>query len=746
MAEDKDLSRKQKRKVGRLLDQEKIRRADNYVAPPPTYSAQLFKERSQLMQAISPDQNTQNNPVQTTVSPSGKVTSASTDPNASAEAQSVQQEFQDTQNELKKAGNAPVGAVVTETITNDPNSTYNDLSNARSLGDAADINNRNAVSDIDKIVRDGDEAISYDRFASVDDVRRDIDKQAKKAGVKIPSVIVDQLGVSDYYPNINQSIAVGSYSGKYLGSATIFAAPGMTLPMGLYDARKRALRDAAVKRQESIDKILEFADAPEQFDVQYKDYAIRQMYKHLERNNWDPKAFNRDVEAVSEMNRLRSLAKEFTNADKIVDDLITQVTGKDGGEGNWIPEEVAQFINEYRSGKLNDFESFLEGKRKVSTYLDGLQSYANGTKWADGMLSKWKSGEVEVPISLKSGVELNDQNIKEINDAIVKAKSGAGYDAWMSVQKKYFYLDTKGVVENWANINLPEDADKAQKWIEDYITAQMPPESYIPTIERHANDNFKYYELAKKRQWEKEDKQTVLTTVENDWHNNDMNNKLAALRPQMLAIENDNSLTPKQKQDKKSKLMASQLTLGGLNAVIDKDNPKLVYGVLGQDVNTKRPIYQDPEKMEVKINGKWLRYDELINQKKPQHLTDDQWDAVKEQAASSKVIIMNKEHRVYPSYITDQGVYRATTDNLGAYATNEKRLSMQSLGNPVYSIKTGVDSDGNDIYEYKTIELETRYSGVFEGVSEFKSQQDALLGPKVQSVSTGYQSSGTFAE
>lgn len=50
-----------------------------------------------------------------------------------------------------------------------------------------------------------------------------------------------------YIPGLGQSTAVGGYSGSMIGSTTLFAPTGRIVPLGMIDAREKALQDAAAK-------------------------------------------------------------------------------------------------------------------------------------------------------------------------------------------------------------------------------------------------------------------------------------------------------------------------------------------------------------------------------------------------------------------------------------------------------------------------------------------------------------------
>lgn len=58
------------------------------------------------------------------------------------------------------------------------------------------------------------------------------------------------MNPNTYVPSLGQSTAVGGYSGSMIGSTTLFAPTGRIVPLGMIDAREKALQDAAAKAVE----------------------------------------------------------------------------------------------------------------------------------------------------------------------------------------------------------------------------------------------------------------------------------------------------------------------------------------------------------------------------------------------------------------------------------------------------------------------------------------------------------------
>jgi hypothetical protein len=590
------------------------------------------------------------------------------------------------------------------------------------------------------------ETPSYETTADKKQVEQDITRQYTNDIFYSPQATMEKLGVQDYYPNIGQDIGVGTYSGSRLGSATIFASQGTLIPMGLIDARKRALASAAQEKQKAINKVLEFADAPEQFDNEYKQYAIKTMYDHLGKHNYNMSSFYRDREAVGDLYRLQSLAKDLKNTDAVVDQLYADAVGKDGGTGKYLPEEVADFISKYRSAKIENFDDVLSGKTKVSEYLDGLQGYANGTKWADDKLAEWTSDPTEVPINLKTNKPLNEANIAEIKDAIAKVRGGNGYDQWQTVKKKYFSLDVENTVDNWAKINLPE-GDPSPEWIKKYIEAQIPEDSFIQAVERQGNDNFQYWNARYQRANEVEDaRKTHYQQMVENAQNTNISGALTSLRPQFAAIDRMN-LTDVQKQQRKQNMLAEQMQGKGLGVIIKDPNSKnLVYGVTYIDAkNSAAVAVGGNAKIMVKDkNGKVDKVFISEVRKNPNKyaLTSSQKSFVD---SYDKVVMKDFEHRTTAGYSDGSGnIYRATTDNLGSYDKNKQIFITEAIGKPYVQ---DTDTNGNLIYDdsgkpvYKELDI-TIYREGNTTDEAYMDDIDAAVGYRTQSYAGGTSQEG----
>ena len=359
---------------------------------------------------------------------------------------------------------------------------------------------------------------SFDQQFTVKDVQDGIFNQYRNQTSQIPYAVVEKLGVQDYYPNVGRDIAVGTFSGSRIGSQTIYSGEGALLPMGLYDARKRALVDAAKTKQKKIDEFLKVPNAPDQFNSDFQQAAYSQLHNIGASHNWDLNAIMKDKEAMQRIYSIKNSAKELAYTDEIVDNVFESLNPKDGKTAAYVPADVLQDMIDYRQGKL-DVDAVLSGKSDVLEIASRIRNYANGTAWADKNLPEWKSDPVSLPLNLRTDKEITMENLNEMNQTIERAKVSGSYDSYMTAVKKYFHLDPE-VVDAWVEQNMvgatPEQKQKVIDDLNSYILAQMPPASLEQKIENLKNDNYNYW--AKSGDWARQDKEkeTLITRAINN--------------------------------------------------------------------------------------------------------------------------------------------------------------------------------------------------------------------------------------
>jgi hypothetical protein len=74
--------------------------------------------------------------------------------------------------------------------------------------------------------------------------------------------VTGRLPNEAYYPDLGHNIAVGNYSGKAIGSTTLFAPGGGLVPLGAMDAREAAIQQAAMKKIKDLEDFKSKYNAP----------------------------------------------------------------------------------------------------------------------------------------------------------------------------------------------------------------------------------------------------------------------------------------------------------------------------------------------------------------------------------------------------------------------------------------------------------------------------------------------------
>ena len=270
----------------------------------------------------------------------------------------------------------------------DPNTTLQDIDKIEGTADAAQseiqkqqTNLVNASSTVLTNIGEEKDKPTYDKTATKDDINKEIDNSMASYGANAPTGVIEKLGVQDYYPQVGRDVAVGNFTGSRIGSQTIYSGAGVLLPMGLYDARKRALAEAAKERQKTLQKFLDIPDTADQFNTEFGQYAGNIILDIAKKNNYDPNLIGRDKEGQLELKRLETTAKDIKYADGIIKSLIEKATTKDGGTAGYIPEKMKNEMYNFQSGLVDNMQDYFSGKKKIGYLTNNLRIFADGRKW-----------------------------------------------------------------------------------------------------------------------------------------------------------------------------------------------------------------------------------------------------------------------------------------------------------------------------------------------------------------------------
>ena len=119
----------------------------------------------------------------------------------------------------------------------------------------------------------------------VDLSMKDIFKVASQLGISDPKSkkerknaeayldTVQKLGVQDYFPQVGENIAVGTFTGSRIGSQTIYSGAGGLAPMSLYDAKRRAMKAGLKSSTKSVENFMKFMQLPPVYNEDYINIA-----------------------------------------------------------------------------------------------------------------------------------------------------------------------------------------------------------------------------------------------------------------------------------------------------------------------------------------------------------------------------------------------------------------------------------------------------------------------------------------
>ena len=363
----------------------------------------------------------------------------------------------------------------------------------------------NAMSNIGQVVSiPSNEKPSYLGTTNANEVGNavvDKNEGYNRMRAQVDPLVVEQLGVQDYYPDINRNIGVGTFSGKRIGSQTIYAGGGVLLPMGLYDARIRALDKKAKEKQAQIDKLKELPDVPAQFQSEYSKNYMNTVYSYLDKHNNNYDALRNDREFNKEMQRLKDLGKELNYTDKYIGGIVDKAAD---GKG-WVPKEMLDKAYNFRSALGDNTSDIVTGKKNVLPLVNQIRAYEDGTKWADDFAKQnFVEGKMgKVPFVFKNGSIKTPEDEKEYAD-FQQAVKGRDYDRMISGFKKFY--DTSAVDSaidaafNTKNLDI-----KTKDAIKSYLLAQVPQDVIEMKGDVVQNENFERQQEANKNFWKQKE-------------------------------------------------------------------------------------------------------------------------------------------------------------------------------------------------------------------------------------------------
>jgi len=224
-------------------------------------------------------------------------------------------------------------------------------------------------------------------------------------------------------------------------------------------------------------------------------------------------------------------------------------------------------------------------------------------------MKQWTEKPVEVPVNLKTGVALTEDQVAEINaaaDGYLKAvqDGSADTDSYMTMIKKYYDVDDK-VVDDWMDAQGYSKDDPMRSTLKDYFNHQLPAPSFVQSVKTSANQNVARARLALERDkfdYQKEqDKQSFWGTI-NASMNDAVNKQTGKTFEQELAALNKRGLSKDQLDTEIKKLYNIYSVTPSASITKSKDGSWVV-----QMPSTNKQAEQISTKDITAPNGKLIR-------------------------------------------------------------------------------------------------------------------------------------------
>lgn len=322
----------------------------------------------------------------------------------------------------------------------DINNVEQDVETAQDLGD---IETANAQSKVLNTLGEQPGSPSYTATANAGQIQKDVNA----INNSVPSAVMDKLGLQDYYPQANRDIAVGTFTGSRIGSQTIYSGAGGLLPMGLYDARKRALAEAAKEKQALVDKYDDIIETAPQYQEKFNeanaDWFNQMWSKH--KNNAD--SFLKDPEVRKEHARRLGLAKEISHYSKWSDKILEDAKKNE----QYVTKEMLQNAIDIKSALVNSSDEVVSGKLDLGKLFSKANVYQNIIPQIDNVTKQVlnASNMGESPINLRTGGVYDSDKFKnEANQFVEKVKTGdINRNDFVTGFKKYFTGDYEQIID-----------------------------------------------------------------------------------------------------------------------------------------------------------------------------------------------------------------------------------------------------------------------------------------------------------
>lgn len=317
---------------------------------------------------------------------------------------------------------------------------------------------------------------TYEQVATNQDAQQGMASMYAKLNEGVPKAVVEKLGVQDYYPNIGRDIAVGTFSGSRIGSQTIYSGAGAALPMGLYDARKRALKEAATEKKKQLDKFFDVIETAPQYTKAVNESYNNWLNDSLAKHGYDADKFLSDPNMRKEYTKRLTNAKDITYWATWADNYLKESEKKE----NYGSAEGVKVAGEIKMALIDHMDEIASGEKSLKDFIDinKAKMYQNIIPQMDTIIKEVLDPNRmgESPINMRTGDaegRLDPEEFRQQRDQfVVKMKSGTlGKDEYLSGFKKFFTGDYEKIVDGL--IESGKFSEEQRDAALDYFAGQM---------------------------------------------------------------------------------------------------------------------------------------------------------------------------------------------------------------------------------------------------------------------------------
>ncbi len=293
---------------------------------------------------------------------------------------------------------------------------------------------------------------------------------------------VQKLGVQDYFPQVGENLAVGTFTGARIGSQTVYSGAGGLAPMGLYDAKRRAMKAGLKSSTKAVENYKNFMNMPPQYNEDVQN-ILREEYESImsdsdmsenERAQRLAKLENAPTQILSGWQSARNLLERSMNPKNEEKDQI------------YIPPSVTEKMYQMINGMYEPefLKRIVAGDVNLAKLAGELKFYDDMIYSVRDLAGDFSSFEKTTP-SEGFIEKLEPEELAEINQW---KKGSEATDATKSIVKKYAKFFASDIDKTFNSMFKDEDGNLRENYSEDQekqarqIFAEMLAPSFLEDV------------------------------------------------------------------------------------------------------------------------------------------------------------------------------------------------------------------------------------------------------------------------